>query len=151
MAPAISLAVAGRCAGACAARLLKSFSHCVRALGSRRPGTDCINADAARALFGPPAPSSTKLICGLAEAKQAQAGRSVWRKGETGQARRNKIQLRNGRSRRPTQARLPDERAGAQSRRSTCARTVHERVVFSLFGLAFERKQIPRFVVNVVS
>ena len=32
-----------------------------------------------------------------------------------------------------------------------CTRTVHERVVFSLLGLAFERKQIPRFVGNVSS
>ena len=32
-----------------------------------------------------------------------------------------------------------------------CTRTVHERVVFSLFGLAFERKQIPRFVGNISS
>jgi hypothetical protein len=34
---------------------------------------------------------------------------------------------------------------------TNCARTVHERVVFSLLGLAFERKQVPRFVGNVVS
>src|ERR1700722_11771470 len=34
---------------------------------------------------------------------------------------------------------------------SNCTRTVHERVVFSLLGLAFERKQIPRFVGNVSS
>jgi len=32
-----------------------------------------------------------------------------------------------------------------------CARTVHERIVFSQLGLAFERKQVPRFVGNVVS
>jgi len=32
-----------------------------------------------------------------------------------------------------------------------CTRTVHERVVFSLLGLAFERKQIPRFVGNISS
>jgi hypothetical protein len=32
-----------------------------------------------------------------------------------------------------------------------CTRTVHERVVFSLLGLAFERKQIPRFIGNVSS
>ena len=32
-----------------------------------------------------------------------------------------------------------------------CARTVHERFVLSLLGLAFERKQIPRFVVNASS
>ena len=32
-----------------------------------------------------------------------------------------------------------------------CTRTVHEWVVFSLLGLAFERKQIPRFVGNVGS
>lgn len=29
--------------------------------------------------------------------------------------------------------------------------TVHERVVLTLLGLAFERKQIPRFVVNTSS
>ena len=34
---------------------------------------------------------------------------------------------------------------------TNCARTVHERVVFSLLGLAFERKQIPRFVGNISS
>jgi hypothetical protein len=32
-----------------------------------------------------------------------------------------------------------------------CARSVHERAVLSLLGLAFERKQIPRFVVNASS
>ena len=32
-----------------------------------------------------------------------------------------------------------------------CTRTVHERVVFSHLGLAFERKQVPRFVGNVSS
>ena len=40
---------------------------------------------------------------------------------------------------------------GGVSAKSDCTRTVHERVVFSLLGLAFERKQIPRFVGNVVS
>ncbi len=34
---------------------------------------------------------------------------------------------------------------------SDCTRTVHERVVFSLLGLAFERKQIPRLVGNISS
>jgi len=34
---------------------------------------------------------------------------------------------------------------------STGYETVHERVVFSLLGLAFERKQIPRLVGNVSS
>jgi hypothetical protein len=34
---------------------------------------------------------------------------------------------------------------------SDCAQTVHERVVFSLLGLAFERKQVPRFIENVSS
>ena len=32
-----------------------------------------------------------------------------------------------------------------------CTRTVHERVVFSLLELAFERKQTPRFVGNISS
>ena len=32
-----------------------------------------------------------------------------------------------------------------------CTRAVHEHVVFSPLGLAFERKQVPRFVGNVVS
>jgi hypothetical protein len=35
--------------------------------------------------------------------------------------------------------------------KSDCARTVHECLVLSLLGLAFERKQIPRFVVNAGS
>jgi hypothetical protein len=32
-----------------------------------------------------------------------------------------------------------------------CARSVHESNVFGIWGLAFERKQIPRFVENVSS
>ena len=32
-----------------------------------------------------------------------------------------------------------------------CARSVHKQVVLSLWGLAFERKQIPRLVGNISS
>jgi hypothetical protein len=39
--------------------------------------------------------------------------------------------------------------AGKQAR--YCARIVHEWIVFNLLELAFERKQIPRFVGNVSS
>ena len=41
--------------------------------------------------------------------------------------------------------------AGASKRLENCARSVHESKVFSALGLAFERKQIPRFVVNAGS
>jgi hypothetical protein len=32
-----------------------------------------------------------------------------------------------------------------------CARSVHESNVFNALGLAFERKQVPRFVGNISS